>query len=1734
MLAFMLVASLVAPMPPIGDGGAASALAPTATIGGSIWAGSNDGTGPNLTPEPADAIVGASVMVQNQHSGGAFITYGTVVGNTWTATVPAPGDYVVMFSAPGYDLTSREFTVQEGDSQSKDAFLAPAPVPTASLLFYAFYDNYINGEDDAPDDPAMNGITVTVTDKDGVELATGLTGSQRTITLADGTVKTETDGLYYFTGLPAGQVFVSSDASTAWSSPQPTDPVTAAPLGAGWDASTEFHLMTSEEGGTTWELSLYPGDPGTEMGGYMLWHGYVERLGQIGSPGNPVPFNPLLAGSISGTMLDADGGVIDPLEPFPVPGQDHPGVSLNVTVPDGFVILYTDTETVRVHAVATTLADSSGNYEFVNVPPGPYKLFFSDTSIDYVWMQRQIRVSPAQEAVVNPLVPRFFARAQGYVYDDSTGLPIAGAVVHIRFKSGAIEMTTQTDADGWYNFDDLPEIEVLGHVDVEPPVGYRGAIKTETFYPGGTNPSHPNYALRPPIDVTSNSMNRYLQWYTANYRADFHLEPVPASTGDIAGFVWNENLASGTWTVDGVYQPTDERTLHGVTVELWNSAGTTLLDSTTTGKVNQTDLEAQGWMPAYTMPIDEFGGVFAGPMPGFYEFRDLAPGNYELRMILPDGYSASPVGSDTIAVTVSIGAQIEENFGANTMVPQAGEIEGGVFDDVFVDNNSLSLLFLEKAGIPGAPVGVYDHLGYFLGSGVMGNPLCYSGSPPGSCPVGETPVQKPEIERRFAPGVHIFMGNDPSLPGHNRDYLPMSLAYEFGQGQFKFEADWSLMPTAALGLGGAMLGDAPIVPANSPVISTGSTPGSVAAGGTLVIAGSFFGSTKDHGTVSISGKQMEVVSWSDTEIVVSIPLDAESGPLLVSTTTGVSNGVPTTVTAALVPAAFSAMSVPAAAIDVYVDASNAGPADGSAAKPWPTIGDALDNLPIGSLPGTTRNVFVAPGTYYERVTIAESDVRIIGAGPHETTVDGNTAADLNSQGVPNGGGPVFSIGATPLSGGVSNVTISGLTITGGSVRDEIGAGIFAGFHNRNIDINNNIIVRNGGYYGGGIWFHYSVHDVSIWSNTIAENGNFGGYGGGISVNDEPEDHSQPEHSEPEHIYDDIPTGPPPGTYEIYNNLIFHNLSADYGGGITLYEVKDRLEVYGNMIVENVALDHGGAMFAEDSGPIRVYDNVFLRNFSPDDGGAVSFEDVGDTVFVPGAAHQVEVFNNLFAENIADDHGENHARGGALALDDTFDAVVRNNTFVGNIVAGSEDPAGGAIDSERNGHEYNGDDAPLIEPGYSNPEIYNNIIWDNWKLEYDQPFHVEEEDLDYSWAVNYSWTPDQLHVDNPNLQEEWETAENSLSFTHVNNNVISCGYPIGAGNRDIDPKFADPAGFDWRLAADSPVIDMGVGISTLAEIPTGIMGALDFPVRDPDLSNDCPATPLVLPPGLSKDAASEPLNVSAVADEHRVVVSWTAPVSVGDSPIINYTVSSVPASAGCTTPDSATVSCEVTGLVNFTEYEFMVVANNASGAGPAGLVTATPTGTTCDTTADTAFTDISRSFAAAAVACIRHLGITTGTSTATYSPYRVVPRDEMAAFLVRLWETLSNTSPDTSSPFTDISGSFARSEIGFIFNLDITTGTSATKYSPSAATTREQAAAFLARTWRALGGACDGSATPFTDIAGSFAAADIACIYNLDITTGTSATKYSPNRSVTREQVAAFVARLWQAAINWDL
>jgi len=183
-----------------------------------------------------------------------------------------------------------------------------------------------------------------------------------------------------------------------------------------------------------------------------------------------------------------------------------------------------------------------------------------------------------------------------------------------------------------------------------------------------------------------------------------------------------------------------------------------------------------------------------------------------------------------------------------------------------------------------------------------------------------------------------------------------------------------------------------------------------------------------------------------------------------------------------------------------------------------------------------------------------------------------------------------------------------------------------------------------------------------------------------------------------------------------------------------------------------------------------------------------------------------------------------------------------------------------------------------------------------------------------------------------------------------------------------------------------------------------------------------------------------------------------------------------------------------------------------------------------------FTDIAEtSYAYAEAAVLYDTGITTGSGPLTYSPKDPVTREQMAAFLARLWRLVHpNAAPINPPAFVDVSeSSFAYDDIALLGELGITTGTTAIRFSPDDGVTRVQMAVFLARIWPMLVPSFDESVVvgdAFDDVAtDDFGHLEIALIRHVGITTGTQPRIYSPHDLVTREQMAAFLARFMRAA-----
>lgn len=150
------------------------------------------------------------------------------------------------------------------------------------------------------------------------------------------------------------------------------------------------------------------------------------------------------------------------------------------------------------------------------------------------------------------------------------------------------------------------------------------------------------------------------------------------------------------------------------------------------------------------------------------------------------------------------------------------------------------------------------------------------------------------------------------------------------------------------------------------------------------------------------------------------------------------------------------------------------------------------------------------------------------------------------------------------------------------------------------------------------------------------------------------------------------------------------------------------------------------------------------------------------------------------------------------------------------------------------------------------------------------------------------------------------------------------------------------------------------------------------------------------------------------------------------------------------------------------------------------------------------------------------GITAGTSATTFSPTVGCTRAQVVTFL---WRTAGEPAPTTSNtPFTDVAkGTYYYSAVLWAVEKGITAGTSATTFSPDDTCTRAQIVTFL---WRYKGQPEPIAANnPFNDVYKSayYAKAVLWAAEN-GVTSGTSASTFSPDDTCTRAQVVTFLYR----------
>ena len=176
-----------------------------------------------------------------------------------------------------------------------------------------------------------------------------------------------------------------------------------------------------------------------------------------------------------------------------------------------------------------------------------------------------------------------------------------------------------------------------------------------------------------------------------------------------------------------------------------------------------------------------------------------------------------------------------------------------------------------------------------------------------------------------------------------------------------------------------------------------------------------------------------------------------------------------------------------------------------------------------------------------------------------------------------------------------------------------------------------------------------------------------------------------------------------------------------------------------------------------------------------------------------------------------------------------------------------------------------------------------------------------------------------------------------------------------------------------------------------------------------------------------------------------------------------------------------------------------------------------------TAVSTGFADVpADAYFADAVKWAVDKGVTNGLSDTMFGPYESCTRAQIVTFL---WRAAGSPEPKgTAAGMTDVvSGSYYEKAVAWAIENGITTGTTATTFSPDATCTRAQAVTFLAR---ALNAKAAGKAE-FSDVpANSYFAEAVAWAAANGVTEGVGNGMFAPDNDCTRGQIVTFLYRAY--------
>ncbi len=161
----------------------------------------------------------------------------------------------------------------------------------------------------------------------------------------------------------------------------------------------------------------------------------------------------------------------------------------------------------------------------------------------------------------------------------------------------------------------------------------------------------------------------------------------------------------------------------------------------------------------------------------------------------------------------------------------------------------------------------------------------------------------------------------------------------------------------------------------------------------------------------------------------------------------------------------------------------------------------------------------------------------------------------------------------------------------------------------------------------------------------------------------------------------------------------------------------------------------------------------------------------------------------------------------------------------------------------------------------------------------------------------------------------------------------------------------------------------------------------------------------------------------------------------------------------------------------------------------------------------------------------------------------ISRAEFAAVSVKLYETLTNTTASSGlTPFTDISSSASRNDIGKAYKLGIAVGVSNTKFAPDVQINREQLATMLCRAvkkYRFNGWTIENDADYYMDTSGAvkfaddnsisdFAKPSVYYMSKMGVIEGVDATHFAPKNITPQQEAQGYATATREQAVALSL